>query len=88
MGGRSKALLEIGGGETFLTRIIGAFRAAGVTSIAVVGTTPTPGTVDKRQRVLQAAAALFDAQGYERTTIDQIAAALRQLAAAGLIVRE
>jgi len=36
MGGRSKALLEIGDGETFLTRIIRSFRAAGVTAIAVV----------------------------------------------------
>jgi molybdenum cofactor cytidylyltransferase len=36
MGGRSKALLEIGERDTFLTRIIDAFRAAGVTEIAVV----------------------------------------------------
>jgi molybdenum cofactor cytidylyltransferase len=36
LGGRSKALLEIGEGDTFLTRIIDAFRAAGVTEIAVV----------------------------------------------------
>jgi molybdenum cofactor cytidylyltransferase len=36
MGGRSKALLEIGESDTFLTRIIDAFRAAGVSEIAVV----------------------------------------------------
>ena len=37
---------------------------------------PTPGTDDKRQGILRAAEALFDEQGYDRTTIDQIAAAL------------
>jgi molybdenum cofactor cytidylyltransferase len=36
MGGRSKALLEIGEGETFLTRIIRSFDAAGVTDVAIV----------------------------------------------------
>jgi molybdenum cofactor cytidylyltransferase len=36
MGGRSKALLEIGEGETFLTRIIRSFHDAGVTDVAIV----------------------------------------------------
>jgi len=36
MGGRSKARLEIGERDTFLTRIIDAFRNAGVVEIAVV----------------------------------------------------
>jgi molybdenum cofactor cytidylyltransferase len=36
MGGRSKALLEIGAGETFLTRIVGSFHAAGVNDVVVV----------------------------------------------------
>jgi molybdenum cofactor cytidylyltransferase len=36
MGGRSKALLEIGGGETFLTHIVRSFHAAGVNDVVVV----------------------------------------------------
>jgi len=36
MGGRSKALLEIGEGETFLTHIVRSFHAAGVTEVAIV----------------------------------------------------
>jgi molybdenum cofactor cytidylyltransferase len=36
MGGRSKALLEIGEGETFLTHIIRSFHSAGVNDVAVV----------------------------------------------------
>jgi molybdenum cofactor cytidylyltransferase len=36
MGGRSKALLEMGERETFLTRIIHAFHDAGVNDVAVV----------------------------------------------------
>jgi molybdenum cofactor cytidylyltransferase len=36
MGGRSKALLEIGNGETFLTRIIGSFHDAGVDDVVIV----------------------------------------------------
>jgi molybdenum cofactor cytidylyltransferase len=36
MGGRSKALLEIGEGETFLTRIIRSFHDAGVSDVAIV----------------------------------------------------
>jgi nicotine blue oxidoreductase len=36
MGGRSKALLEIGEGETFLTRIVRSFHDAGVSDVAVV----------------------------------------------------
>ncbi|MBI5260074.1 MAG: TetR/AcrR family transcriptional regulator [Burkholderiales bacterium] len=37
---------------------------------------PTAGTDAKREGILRAAEALFHSQGYERTTIDQIAAAL------------
>ena len=37
---------------------------------------PTSHTDAKRERILAAATALFDQQGYERTTIDQIAGAL------------
>lgn len=37
---------------------------------------PTATTDDKRQGILRAAEALFDQQGFDRTTIDQIAAAL------------
>lgn len=37
---------------------------------------PTEGTDAKRERILRAAERLFHEQGYERTTIDQIAAAL------------
>jgi len=36
MGGRSKALLEIGEGETFLTRIVRSFQAAAVNDVVVV----------------------------------------------------
>jgi molybdenum cofactor cytidylyltransferase len=36
MGGRSKALLEIDQGETFLTHIVRSFHAAGVNDVAVV----------------------------------------------------
>lgn len=36
MGGRSKALLEIGERETFLTRIIRSFQEAGVNDVAIV----------------------------------------------------
>lgn len=37
---------------------------------------PTAGTDGKREAILRAAEALFHAQGYARTTIDQVAAAL------------
>lgn len=37
---------------------------------------PTAGTDAKRGRILRAAEQLFHAQGYERTTLDQVAAAL------------
>ena len=32
----------------------------------------TPGSDEKRERILRAAEALFDAQGYANTTIEQI----------------
>lgn len=37
---------------------------------------PTAGTDAKRERILRAAERLFHEQGYERTTLDQVAAAL------------
>ena len=37
---------------------------------------PTAGTDEKRERILRAAERLFHEQGYERTTLDQVAAAL------------
>lgn len=49
MGGQAKPLLDAGGGETFLDRVVSTFRSAGVGNV-VVGVREDPGPVAARAR--------------------------------------
>jgi molybdenum cofactor cytidylyltransferase len=86
--GRSKALLPIGTGETFLTRLVATFRAAGIEDVVVVAGHEASAIVDAVERSGTGARVVVNDE-YEAGQLTSVLAGLRAVesprAAAALV---